>query len=491
VKEEKMKKLFKEHDLVKIISLMLILVVVLTWIIPTGGFTTGGSFTEGEMGRIGLAHISYGFIFALQNYSIQVVFLLMIGIFYGVVTKTNMYKSLVSRLAKLGKGKEVIFALVTSFVVALLSSILNNTLILILFMPFLVSVLLRMGLNKMSAFASTFGSILVGVLGATIGTDGLLGFIQYIGYGGSEVTITTELVVRAGIFLLAFILFNFFNVTYIKKNLDKKSKDNEIQDDVFQVEEPKKKAKCWPMILVFVILIIFAILAFVSWEEVFGLEIFKTFHENVLKVSIGNIPIFSDILGASLLPNLNNQLFPELGVWYLFDYSILLAIVTIFIAIASRMKFNDFLTNAYEGLKKFIKPALFLVFAYMVFVFLYWSPIMPTILNEIGNITDAFNPFISTIEAALGSFFNSDLGYLGFSLNYHIGTLAGTEGNIVFLIYATIYGLIQFITPISVFLLFGLSYMNISYKKWMGYIWKFFIGMLVCLLVIFALLTYI
>ena len=57
-------------------------------------------------------------------------------------------------------------------------------------------------------------------------------------------------------------------------------------------------------------------------------------------------------------------------------------------------------------------------------------------------------------------------------------------------IYTTIYGLVQFVTPISVFLLFGLSYMNIPYKKWLKYIWKFFVGMLVCLLVIFTLLAY-
>ena len=36
-----MKKMFKEHDLVKIIGIMLLLVVVLSWIIPTGTFSSG------------------------------------------------------------------------------------------------------------------------------------------------------------------------------------------------------------------------------------------------------------------------------------------------------------------------------------------------------------------------------------------------------------------------------------------------------------------
>ena len=56
-----MKKMFKEHDLVKIIGIMLLLVVVLSWIIPTRTFSSGATFTEGEMGRLGLGHLFYGF----------------------------------------------------------------------------------------------------------------------------------------------------------------------------------------------------------------------------------------------------------------------------------------------------------------------------------------------------------------------------------------------------------------------------------------------
>ena len=44
------------------------------------------------------------------------------------------------------------------------------------------------------------------------------------------------------------------------------------------------------------------------------------------------------------------------------------------------------------------------------------------------------------------------------------------------------------VSYISVFLLFGLSYMDIPYKKWLGYIWKFFAVMLASLLIIFTIL---
>jgi len=207
-----------------------------------------------------------------------------------------------------------------------------------------------------------------------------------------------------------------------------------------------------------------------------------------MELSIGEFAILQNLLG-NVLPNLNAQVTTEFGSWYLFSYSALIVVITVLVAIASKMKFNDFLSNAWEGIKKVGKPIAFLVFAYMVFVFLYWSPIMPTVINELSKLTSSFNPFVATIQAFLAGFFNSDLAYVGFSLTYYLSNFAGTEGNIIYIIFTSIYGLVQFITPISVFLLFGLSYMDIPYKKWMGYIWKFFVGMLVCLLVIFALLT--
>ena len=133
---------------------------------------------------------------------------------------------------------------------------------------------------------------------------------------------------------------------------------------------------------------------------------------------------------------------------------------------------------------------MFITLSYMVFVFLYWVPMIPTIVNELGKMSSGFNPFVTIIQAVIGSFFNTDFAYLGYSLSYYLGNFSGNEGNLLVVIYSTIYGLVQFVTPISVFLLFGLSYMNIPYKKWMKYIWKFLLAMLVCLLVIFALLAY-
>ncbi len=495
-----MKKLFKEHDLVKLVSIVLLVIIVMSWFIPYGTFGSSATFSEGSVTPIGLVHIIYGFIYALQNYAIQFVFIILIGMFYGVATKTEGYKALVSRMANACKKIEIVAALVISFIICLLASFLNNTYVLLLFMPFLVSVLRRMGLDKISSFAITFGSILVGVLGATYGTEGFIGFVEYLGYSGGEVSIATELIVRAGVLLLAYILFSFFNVIYIKKLLEKQTDKAEVKviDDKFAVEEPKKKnTKIWSTVILMAILVIFAILGFITWNatangtEVWGITIFDDFHEFLMGLTIGSndFAVFDALFGGALA-NFTAELFPPLGNWYLFTYSIVIIFVMIVMAIISKMKLSEFISNIGEGFKKVIRPAMLLVLAYMAFIFLYWVPIIPTIINEIGKLTAGFNPFVATLQAFVGAFFNSDFAYLGFSLSSYLAGFSGAEGNLMVVIYTTIYGFVQLITPISVFLLFGLSYMNIPYKKWIKYIWKFFVGMLVCLLVIFTLLAY-
>ena len=115
---------------------------------------------------------------------------------------------------------------------------------------------------------------------------------------------------------------------------------------------------------------------------------------------------------------------------------------------------------------------------------------IPAVVNELGKMSSAFNPFVASLQALIVGLFNSQLDYVGFSLSGYLVGFTGVSANIINVVYITMFGLMQFITPISVGLAFGLSYMDIPYKKWFQYIWKFFVGMLVCLLVIFTLLTY-
>ena len=121
-----MKKLFKENDLVKVVSLAILFTIVLTWVVKGGSFAmneTGKlAFMESEdYIRTGIFELALSGVYAVSFFLQQVIFVLVLGAFYGILSLTNGYKRLVKECAKFVKGKEIrvvlgIYAVVGIFV---------------------------------------------------------------------------------------------------------------------------------------------------------------------------------------------------------------------------------------------------------------------------------------------------------------------------------------------------------------------------------------
>lgn len=473
-----MKKFFEKHDLVKIILIAIAFTLILTWIIPSGVYQAGS--VTGAIQRTGFADLFLSGMMSVSFFLQQILFVLIVGAFYGVLTKLDGYKKLVETLAKKMKGKEIPFILVISLLVAGFTSVTTNIFVVFLFIPFLISVIRKMNLDNMTAYAITFGSMLIGILGATYGTEGLISFVSYLQYY-TAATIDIELAVRAGILLLAFVLFNFFNVTHAKKVLAEKV-NKEEKEDLFAVESPKqKKAKAWPVAVGMIVLLIFAILGFINWETNFNISVFTEFHTWLVGLEINEYPVISYILGENAA---------AFGEWQLYHILVIMGIILAILTFIYRVKFDDLLEGISEGAKKVSKLVTVMALIYVIFVFMYWSPIVPTMVSWIVGLADGFNPFLSTIAASIASLFHTDFGYTGYALGNLLATYEGDSFNIAYIIYTTMNGFIAMFAPTSIIAMIGLSYCNISYKKWFQYIWKFLVGMLVCLIVIFALLTY-
>lgn len=471
-----MKKFFEKHDLVKISLIAIAFVFILTWIIPSGVYQSGS--VTGELERTGIADLFLGGMTSVSFFLQQILYILAIGAFYGIITKTDGYKKLVEKFATKMKGHEIPFIIIISLMIAGFTSISTNVFASLLFVPFIIHVLKAMKLDNITSFATTFGSILIGVLGATYGTEGLTSFVYYLSMY-STVTTDVEVMVRAGILLLALVLFNFFNITHAKKTLSSK-KPLEEQPDMFLLEETKKKnVKSWPIAVSFIVMFVLIVLGFVDWEKNFEITIFTEFHTWLTSLAIGEYNIFAYILG-------NNA--AAFGAWQLYHVLAIMGIITVILAFIYRINLDSVIEGFSDGVKKMMKPIGVMVLIYIIFIFMYWSPIVPTIVSWfIGSV---FNPFLSTLAAIISGFFHSDFGYTGYALGGLLTTYEGDTFNIAYVIYTSINGLVSLIAPTSAILMLGLSYCNISYKKWFSYIWKFLVGMLVCLLVIFALLTY-
>lgn len=469
---KKVKEFFKDHDLIKIIIAVFLFFVILTWIIPAGSYN-GATFVDAGYNRFGLNDIFIASVYPLNYFLPHLTFLVVLGAFYGVLSKVPAYGALVNKVTKWMKGKEVIFAVGTSLLIAIAASMMTSPFALLVFVPFLITVFTNAKIDKISAFCITFGSILLGLLGSTFNNE-LLYIAQYL-----EVGFMDGLVFKIAILLIAFILFSFFVIGRIRKSLnDKKA---ELAEDEFAVEI-KSKAKAWPMIVIFSIIAVIVVLGFVDWNGAFGITIFDTFHTNLLNFQIGEFPLFANLIGQTAEE-------AAFGTWSLLILQTVLGIATVIFAFMAGRKGT--LSATLDGMKKMLKLAFIVLLVYMILVVVYWTPFTTTIFSWLLSISSSFNVFLTGLVGLLAGMFNPDFSLTGMQLGSYFSTFATDYGSITTIVLAATNGLAKMFTPASVFLMMGLSYLGISYKSWMKYIWKFLLGMFVMLILIFTLMTYI
>ena len=463
-----MKKLFKENDLVKFVLIAIVLTIVLTWIIPTGSYN-GAEFVKNEVTRTGINEIALSNVYAVSFFLQQIIYVLVLGAFYGVISKTNGYKELVVKCAKFVKGKEVPVVLIVSALIAIFVSLTAQVFISMLAIPFIITVLLNAKLDKKTAFIATFGSIFVGMIGATYGTEGLYYFNYYM-----NGDIAKGLKLRFALLCVAYVLFSIFNISHIKKAAKSKNID-ETKDDSFAIENStKKNVKVWPIAILLLIVCVFAVLGYVRWEEHYKITAFTKFHEWFVGLKIGKFAVGTSIFGKVT----------AFGTWELYSIFGVLLVVAILSSILYKLSFDDVIDGVINGVSKMVKPVILMVLAYSIFVIVYWSPIVPTITHAI--LSGKFNAIKTAFAALISSFFTADFGYVGYTVGQYLSAAYTNSLDKIFVIYPSMHGLIQMFSPTSVILLAGLAYSKVSYKEWFKQIWKFVLAMLIISLIIFA-----
>ena len=377
-----MKKFWEKHSLGKTLTIILVLSFLLTWIIPVGSFN-GTEFVKGDVVRIGLADIGNLLYYVIAIGMDKIMFLLVLGIFYAILSKSPAYQKLVTNIANKMKGKEILFATIVSFLIALFTAFASNTFAVLVFIPFVVSILSKMKLDKVTITAVGFGSILVGVLGCIFGTEGLFSFNTYL----SSATLTNFIkdgwVTRMIVFIAAFALFTIFNVLHMKKAL--KDKKAEGLEDPYVAEEDDKSAKkaknvrVWPTVVVLVLVALFTIIGFINWFDNFGIEVFNNFHNWLIGLSINDNAIISYIIGSSAVPlgNSNFSLFTLISVLIVFGFVIMCM---------TGFKFDDLITSIKTGVTKSSKVVLPLIAIYTVFAIFYLSPMMNSLTSGLIKV---------------------------------------------------------------------------------------------------------
>lgn len=472
----------KRNVLFMILGIIILAYCVLTWILPTVSSFGGdlSSATRNQMGLFQLAAVPFE---AFGGFANLLVFILLVGGFYGVLEISGVYKRMLNLFADKFKGKEKIFLIALICLVAIISSITGLEVGLFFMFPLLISILLVMGYDKLTALSATLGATIVGMFGATFA-----GTLYSVGNQSFNLTMTSGILAKVILLVLGTGLLIFFTLMHVNK-LTKKDKElvkEDVKEILVDVKEDKEKAKkkIWPLVLIVDLVLLFLVLGTTDWEGIFGFNWFSTAYDWLMKVEIGGFAIFGKLFAG----------ITAFGTWFAPNrfgfYSMFMLVALVVIAIVYGIKPSDLLDGFINGVKKYIVPALLAVLASSIFVFVLYFPVYNTIGTWIMQLSDKFNVALTGVFSLLSGAFYVDFYYYSYYVLSYVGQVAGDANlySLVNIMFTSLYSLAMLIAPTSVLLLISLAITNVSYKEWIKHIWKLFLSLLIVAFIVFSIL---
>jgi uncharacterized ion transporter superfamily protein YfcC len=444
----------KKYGLLKIIGIAFLFYVILTLFIPAGSFS-GSEFTKGDVASVGIYGLFTSPVYSFAVFAQYFILILCIGCFYAVLNKTGVYERIVSFFEKKNK---VSFLVATVIIFALVTSIFGETVMIFILLPFFITVLLKLGFDKLSCLASTVGAGLIG-LSASI-TGNLAIYKSYFKLSPKVFIIYNSILLAIFIFLLC-----MFILAKSKKSDSKKVKSAEIP--LYNSIKNNKKSIV-PLIVILGITLVLLVLGLFNWYYAFDMKIFNDLHEKLIGIQLFGINIVQRVFGT----------FSQIGYFSNYDVCAILLVSSFAIAWVYSIKFDELFDSFKDGAKSVLPLSFYVIFALIIFASVATSNsgnISVTISNFILGLSKDFNIVTGILTSIAGSFFYNDYLYFMNSIYGFVSVFNESMMPYILSVFQSIYGIMMFVLPVSITLIFGLTYLNVSYKEWLGYIWKFLV----------------
>ena len=498
------------------IGISFLIFSVLSWIIPVGTYS-GGKLSTSGISPIGLADLINTPINAVLTFALYAVVFAVIGGLYGVMKKTGALDALTNKWVNKFDGCETRFLIITMVLFVLLSSVTGLIIPLFVLVPLFAAILLKMNYDKITVLAATVGSLLLGSVVSTYGFN-ITGYTKNI----LSLDMNNQIIARIILFVLLTCLFVFTVVNSSKKKASKTKVDMEVKEVKKEVKtkaEPKKAktstskttkkparktntkalavskpvkkvsdetfVKTAPLSIILTIMFVVAFVGMYNWYYSFGIDIFNKMHEAVMGVKIKDFAIFENLLSG----------FNQFGYWGNVEFAGLLIFASMVIAFVYKLNINEYVESFIAGMKKWMPTAIYAALASVILAVLYQAlqsgsgTLVDSINGKLYELNDGFNPIITGVSALFSGFFFNDLYYLLADASVFITSFDSASLSIAGLLIQSVYGVAMMIFPTSVILIAGLSYFDVSYGKWMKYIWRFVLIAFLLVLLVCGILT--
>lgn len=404
------------------------------------------------------------------NESIDIaIFVLLIGGFLGVTSKTGALDAGIGAVVTKLNGKELILIPVLMFIFSLGGTSFGMAEETIAFVALVTTTMMAAGFDPLVSVATITLGAGCGVLGSTVNPFLVSTSIGALNGVGIEVNQVIVIGVDIALWLSSLLISIYFVMSYAKK-VKKNNKltllsQREIQEayEAFSGNNSKESmveftAKRKIVLTLFALTFVVMVMGVIPWEE-FGITIFAN---------------TSFLTGSSL----GNWWFSELGMWFV--------IMSIIIGLVYGMGEKEIVGSIMDGAAEMVGVALVIGVSKGISVMMNTTGLDNYVLNSASDLLKGMSPIVFTIAAfliymVLSFFIPSTSGLAGLSMPI-FGPLAaslGFKSEIIISIFSAGSGLVNLVTPTSGVIMGALAIAKVDFTTWVKFVGKVLVAIFI------------
>ena len=397
------------------------------------------------------------------------IFVLLIGGFLGVTTKTGALDAGIGSVVEKLQGKELILIPVLMFLFSLGGTSFGMAEETIAFADLVTTTMIVAGFDPLVSVATLILGSGCGVLGSTV--NPFLVSTSIGALNGVGIQVNQVIVIGTGIalWLSSLLISIYFVMSYAKKVQKNKAHSLLSQKEMDDAKEAflgnknteevvefttKRKIVLGLFALTFIVMVA----GVIPWEE-FGVTIFAN----------------TDFLTGSAL---GSWWFSELGMWFV--------IMAVIIGLVYKMKEGEIIGAFMEGAADMVGVALVIGVSKGISVMMSTTGLDNYVLNSASSVLSGMSPIVFTIVAfiiymALSFFIPSTSGLAGLSMPI-FGPLAASLGfssEVIISIFSAGSGLVNLVTPTSGVIMGALAIAKVDYASWVKFVGKVLVAIFI------------
>ena len=444
-----------------IIILLLFILGIVSHLLPQATFVNDEIVNGSGVIGAKLSDVLMSPILGFQDAVGVCIFVMMLGAYLAVVTKTGALESGIKVLIKKLKGKELLLIPILMFIFSIGGTAYGMLEETVGFYALLSATMVAAGMDTIVASATILLGAGVGVLGSTVNPFAVGAAVDALPEG---IVVNQGIIIAIGValWIVSYIIATLFVMSYAKKvKADKGSTFLSLQEQKAmekrygkeEIDEKvsltgKQKITLWIFGLSFLIMI----LGFIPWED-FGVTIFNNFTGWLVGTPIGG--------------------------WYFDEASLWFLIITILLCIINGFSEKETVDTFVDGADDMVGVILIIALArgasvlmgithldnYIIYNAAEWLRGVPAILYApCSYLLHVLLSVLVPSSSGIASLSTPIMGPLTYQLGFSV------ETNIMILVAAN--GLVNLITPTCGAIMGGLALARVEYSTWLKWAWK-------------------